>query len=72
MAPRWKRKGAEAKALAEPVSYSVSELQLSLAETETSGSLSSCNVLLAVEPDEQSQPEKVSEKRSKKHYGCYC
>ncbi|KAG2299844.1 hypothetical protein Bca52824_036316 [Brassica carinata] len=52
MAPRWKWKGAEVKALAEPVSYSVSELQLSLAKTETSGSLSSCNVLLAVEPEQ--------------------
>ncbi|KAH0860126.1 hypothetical protein HID58_088387 [Brassica napus] len=52
MAPRWKWKGAEAKALAEPISNSVSELQLSLAKTETSGSLSSCNVLLAVEPEQ--------------------
>ncbi|KAJ0266668.1 tRNA-splicing endonuclease subunit Sen2-2 [Hirschfeldia incana] len=52
MAPRWKRKGAEAKALAEPISYSVSELQLSLVKTETSGSFSSCNVLLAVEPEQ--------------------
>ncbi|CAN7067446.1 unnamed protein product [Brassica rapa subsp. trilocularis] len=52
MDPRWKWKGAEAKALAEPISNSVSELQLSLAKTETSGSLSSCNVLLAVEPEQ--------------------
>ncbi|AED97297.1 splicing endonuclease 2 [Arabidopsis thaliana] len=52
MAPRWKWKGAEAKALAEPISKSVSELQLSLAETESSGTLSSCNVLLAVEPEQ--------------------
>ncbi|EFH42636.1 predicted protein [Arabidopsis lyrata subsp. lyrata] len=52
MAPRWKWKGAEAKALAEPISKSVSELQLSLAETESSGTLSSSNVLLAVEPEQ--------------------
>ncbi|XP_056849773.1 tRNA-splicing endonuclease subunit Sen2-2 [Raphanus sativus] len=52
MAPRWKWKGAEAKALAEPISNSVSQLQLSLAKSETSGSLSSCNVLLAVEPEQ--------------------
>ncbi|XP_006400867.2 LOW QUALITY PROTEIN: tRNA-splicing endonuclease subunit Sen2-2 [Eutrema salsugineum] len=52
MAPRWKWKGAAAKALAEPISKSVSELQLSLAKTESSGSLSSCNVLLAVEPEQ--------------------
>ncbi|RID68923.1 hypothetical protein BRARA_C01050 [Brassica rapa] len=52
MAPRWKWKGAEAKALAEPISKSVSELQLSLAKTESTGSLSSCNVLLAVEPEQ--------------------
>ncbi|XP_018472501.1 tRNA-splicing endonuclease subunit Sen2-2 isoform X1 [Raphanus sativus] len=52
MGPRWKFKDAEAKALAEPISKSVSELQLSLAKTESSGSLSSCNVLLAVEPEQ--------------------
>lgn len=52
MAPRWKWKGAAAKALAEPISESVSELKLSLAKTESLGSLSSCNVLLAVEPEQ--------------------
>ncbi|CAN8252662.1 unnamed protein product [Cochlearia groenlandica] len=52
MAPRWKWKGAEAKALSEPILHSVSELQISLAKTESSGSLSSCNVLLAVEPEQ--------------------
>lgn len=49
MAPRWKWKGAEAKAFAEPISKTVSELQSSLAQTEASGFLSSCNVLLSVE-----------------------
>ncbi|XP_010483665.1 PREDICTED: tRNA-splicing endonuclease subunit Sen2-2-like isoform X1 [Camelina sativa] len=52
MGPRWKWKGAEAKALAEPISVSISELQLSLAKTESSGTLSSCNVLLVVEPEQ--------------------
>ncbi|XP_010503178.1 PREDICTED: tRNA-splicing endonuclease subunit Sen2-1 [Camelina sativa] len=52
MAPRWKWKGAEAKALAEPVSETVSELQSSLAQTEASGFLSSCNVLLLVEVEQ--------------------
>ncbi|KAG7564586.1 tRNA intron endonuclease catalytic domain-like [Arabidopsis suecica] len=52
MAPRWKWKGAEAKALAEPVSKTVSELQSSLAQIEVSGFLSSCNVLLSVEPEQ--------------------
>ncbi|CAA7025041.1 unnamed protein product [Microthlaspi erraticum] len=50
--PRWKWKGAAAKALAEPISESVSELKLSLAKTESSGSLSRHNVLLAVEPEQ--------------------
>ncbi|KAF8102377.1 hypothetical protein N665_0198s0085 [Sinapis alba] len=59
MASRWKWKGAEAKALAEPISNSVSELQLSLAKTEPSGSLSSCNVLLAVEPELVLSSDKV-------------
>ncbi|KAL1208586.1 tRNA-splicing endonuclease subunit Sen2-2 [Cardamine amara subsp. amara] len=52
MAPRWKWKGAEAKALGEPISKSVSELQLALAKTESLGSLSSCNVLLAVDTEQ--------------------
>uniref|UniRef100_A0A1J3I5W4 tRNA-intron lyase n=1 Tax=Noccaea caerulescens TaxID=107243 RepID=A0A1J3I5W4_NOCCA len=52
MAPRWKWKGAAAKALAEPISESISELQHSLTKTESLGSLSSCNVLLAVEPEQ--------------------
>ncbi|AEE78047.1 putative protein [Arabidopsis thaliana] len=52
MAPRWKWKGAEAKALAEPVSKTVSELRSSLTQTEALGFLSSCNVLLSVESEE--------------------
>ncbi|CAH2065344.1 unnamed protein product [Thlaspi arvense] len=52
MAPRWKWKGAEAKALAEPISKTVSDLQSSLARTKASGFLSSCNVLLSVEPEQ--------------------
>ncbi|VVB16694.1 unnamed protein product [Arabis nemorensis] len=52
MAPRWKWKGAEAKALTEPISNSISELKLSLSKTDPSGSLSSCNVLLMVEPEQ--------------------
>lgn len=52
MAPRWKWKGAEAKALAEPVSETVLELQSSFAQTVASGFLSSCNVLLSVEQEQ--------------------
>lgn len=52
MAPRWKWKGAEAKALAEPISKTVSDLQSSLAQTEASGFVSYSNVLLSVEPEQ--------------------
>ncbi|GLT81851.1 hypothetical protein SLE2022_002810 [Rubroshorea leprosula] len=48
MGPRWKGKGAEAKALADPMSKIVSQLQSSLIQTEAYGILSGCNVLLAV------------------------
>ncbi|XP_010534465.1 PREDICTED: tRNA-splicing endonuclease subunit Sen2-1-like isoform X2 [Tarenaya hassleriana] len=52
MAPRWKWKGAEAKALAEPVSTTISELRSSLIRSEASGFLSSCSILLVVEPEQ--------------------
>ncbi|XP_010520341.1 PREDICTED: tRNA-splicing endonuclease subunit Sen2-2 [Tarenaya hassleriana] len=51
MAPRWKWKGAEPKALAEPISQTISELRSSLIQSKASGFLSSCNILLAVEPE---------------------
>ncbi|GKU93636.1 hypothetical protein SLEP1_g7212 [Rubroshorea leprosula] len=49
MGPRWKGKGAEAKALADPMSKIVSQLQSSLIQTEAHGLLSGCNVLVAVD-----------------------
>ncbi|CAA7038219.1 unnamed protein product [Microthlaspi erraticum] len=52
MSPRWKWKGAEAKALAEPISKTVSILQSSLTRTEASGLLSNHNVLLSVEAEQ--------------------
>ena len=46
MGPRWKGKGAEAKALAEPMSEIVSQLQSSLTRSDSQGLLSGCSVLL--------------------------
>ncbi|XP_057782709.1 LOW QUALITY PROTEIN: tRNA-splicing endonuclease subunit Sen2-2-like [Salvia miltiorrhiza] len=50
MAPRWKGKAAEAKALAEPMSVVVSQLQSSLLESDSQGLLSGCAVLLEALP----------------------
>uniref|UniRef100_A0A6M2F2N0 tRNA-intron lyase n=1 Tax=Populus davidiana TaxID=266767 RepID=A0A6M2F2N0_9ROSI len=47
MGPRWKGKGAEAKALADPMSEIVSQLQSSLLQSNACASLSGCSVLLA-------------------------
>ncbi|KAH6771603.1 splicing endonuclease 1 [Perilla frutescens var. frutescens] len=52
MAPRWKGKGAEAKALAEPMSMLVSQLQSSLTEYNSQGLLSGCTVLLEAHPEQ--------------------
>ncbi|KAJ7946745.1 tRNA-splicing endonuclease subunit Sen2 [Quillaja saponaria] len=52
MAPRWKGKGAEAKALADPVSKIVAQLQSSLIQTSASGILSGCSVLIAAEAEQ--------------------
>lgn len=46
MGPRWKGKGAEAKALADPMSKIVSQLRLSFIESDSQGLLSGCIVLL--------------------------
>lgn len=46
MGTRWKGKGSKAKALAEPMSKIVSQLQSSLTQTESCGLLSGCSVLL--------------------------
>ncbi|XP_042489049.1 tRNA-splicing endonuclease subunit Sen2-1-like [Macadamia integrifolia] len=46
MGPRWKGRGSEAKALAEPMSEIVQKLQSVLMQSQTLGSLSSCSVLL--------------------------
>lgn len=52
MGPRWKRKGSEAKALAEPMSKIVSELQLSLTNSDIKGLISGCSILLEAEPEQ--------------------
>ncbi|KAL3653084.1 hypothetical protein CASFOL_002765 [Castilleja foliolosa] len=52
MAPRWKGKAAEAKALSEPISAIVSRLQSSLIESDSHGLLSGCSVLLAAQPEQ--------------------
>ncbi|KAA8549501.1 hypothetical protein F0562_001185 [Nyssa sinensis] len=49
MGPRWKGKGSEAKALADPMSKIVSQLQSSLVQSDCHGLLSGCSVLLEVE-----------------------
>ncbi|KAB5541550.1 hypothetical protein DKX38_014524 [Salix brachista] len=52
MRPRWKGKGAEAKALADPMSEIVSQLQSSLLQSNACALLSGCSVLLAVETEQ--------------------
>ncbi|XVE59764.1 hypothetical protein DITRI_Ditri05aG0073400 [Diplodiscus trichospermus] len=51
MKPRWKGKGSEAKAIADPMSKIVSQLQSSLIQSETYGLLSSCSVLVEVDTE---------------------
>ncbi|KAF8397635.1 hypothetical protein HHK36_016555 [Tetracentron sinense] len=46
MGPRWKGKGSKAKALADPMSKIVKQLQFSLIQSGTYGMLSGCCVLL--------------------------
>ncbi|XP_057980200.1 tRNA-splicing endonuclease subunit Sen2-1-like [Malania oleifera] len=48
MKPRWKGKGSEVKALADPMSKIVSQLQSSLVQSDSQGLLSGCSVLLEV------------------------
>ncbi|MFS7894288.1 putative tRNA-intron lyase [Helianthus anomalus] len=50
--PRWKAKGSKAKALANPISNSVSDLQSSLLKSNSQGILSGCSVLLATDPQQ--------------------
>ncbi|XP_047967268.1 tRNA-splicing endonuclease subunit Sen2-2-like isoform X2 [Salvia hispanica] len=52
MAPRWKGKTAEAKALAEPMSEIISKLQTSLIESNAQGLLSGSAVLLQALPEQ--------------------
>ncbi|XP_065855575.1 tRNA-splicing endonuclease subunit Sen2-1-like isoform X2 [Euphorbia lathyris] len=52
MAPRWKGKSAEAKALEDPMSKIVSQLSSSLTQSNTRGLLTGCSVLIAVEPEQ--------------------
>ncbi|CAH1453231.1 unnamed protein product [Lactuca virosa] len=50
--PRWKGKGSEAKALENPISKTISDLQSSLIKSNSSGILSGSSVLLATNPDQ--------------------
>lgn len=52
MEPRWKGKGFKAKALAEPMSKIVSQLQSSLIESDAQGLLTGCSVLIRVESEQ--------------------
>lgn len=49
MGPRWKGKVAESKALADPISEIVSQLQSSLIQSNSQGILSGCSILLSVD-----------------------
>ncbi|PON96386.1 tRNA-splicing endonuclease [Trema orientale] len=52
MGPRWKGKGSEAKALGDPMSKIVSQLQSSLSQSEAQGLLCGCSVLLGAKAQE--------------------
>lgn len=52
MGPRWKGKGAEAKALADPMSKIVLKLQSSLIQSDARGILCGSSVLLAAEEEQ--------------------
>ncbi|KAG8387732.1 hypothetical protein BUALT_Bualt02G0052000 [Buddleja alternifolia] len=52
MAPRWKGKTAESKALADPMSKIVSRLQSSLIDSNSQGLLSGSSVLLSAHPEQ--------------------
>ncbi|KAL3849625.1 hypothetical protein ACJIZ3_011507 [Penstemon smallii] len=52
MAPRWKGKAAEAKAVADPMSKILSRLQSSLIKSNSEGLLSGSSVLLSVHPEQ--------------------
>ncbi|XP_022947592.1 tRNA-splicing endonuclease subunit Sen2-1-like isoform X1 [Cucurbita moschata] len=52
MGPRWKGKGSEAKALADPVSKIVLQLQSSLTQSDAQGLLSSCSVLYQADEEQ--------------------
>ncbi|PWA72953.1 tRNA endonuclease-like domain-containing protein [Artemisia annua] len=52
MGPRWKCKGSEVKALANPISKSILDLQCSLKESNSQGILSGCSVLLLSNPEQ--------------------
>ncbi|PWA47658.1 tRNA-splicing endonuclease [Artemisia annua] len=52
MGPRWKGKGSEAKALANPISRSISDLRSSLIKSTSQGILCGRNVLLLTNPEQ--------------------
>lgn len=52
MGPRWKGKGSEVKALANPISRSILDLQCSLKKSNSQGILSGCSVLLESNPEQ--------------------
>lgn len=52
MGPRWKGKGSEAKALADPMSKILLQLQSSLTQSDTQGLLSGCSVLYQADEEQ--------------------
>ncbi|CAK9143206.1 unnamed protein product [Ilex paraguariensis] len=52
MAPRWKGKGAEGKALADPISKIISQLQSSLILSKSQGLLSGSSVILEADTEQ--------------------
>nr|XP_043621650.1 tRNA-splicing endonuclease subunit Sen2-1-like isoform X3 [Erigeron canadensis] len=52
MGPRWKGKGSEVKALANPISRSILNLKSSLIKSNSKGILTSCSVRLACNPEQ--------------------
>ncbi|XP_022146301.1 tRNA-splicing endonuclease subunit Sen2-1 [Momordica charantia] len=52
MGPRWKGKGSEAKALADPMSKIVLQLQSSLTQSDAQGLLSGCSVLYQADEEQ--------------------
>ncbi|GFZ13179.1 splicing endonuclease 2 [Actinidia rufa] len=69
MGPRWKGKGSEAKALADPMSKIVSQLQSPLIQSDCHGLLSGCSVLLGIETEQTELFNRACFGRPRSQYG---